>query len=210
MNYMVILFKNKKKKKIINKFKTEEKAKVFFEELKKSNEVYFEKIIDGYNSCDFEIGLITKNKNDFTSYFFKDDYGRQIKLDLDDSKYKLIEISKFSIEEKFVDNQKNKKIDLTYFYENYLSTNVIKIVFVLNNKIFVQEDNNFSMFTFKTSDESLRFLKCLSNFLIDKKRTDCIVVTDTSSVQKKLLYEQLSSFGIDKSILYRRFTTFRK
>jgi len=87
---------------------------------------------------------------------------------------------------------------------------VIKIVFVLNNKIFVQEDNNFSMFTFKTSDESLRFLKCLSNFLIDKKRTDCIVVTDTSSVQKKLLYEQLSSFGIDKSILYRRFTTFRK
>jgi len=207
---MVILFKNKKKKKIINKFKTEEKAKVFFEELKKSNEVYFEKIIDGYDSCDFEIGLITKNKNDFTSYFFKDDYGRQIKMDLDDSNYKLIEISKFSIEEKFVDNQKNKKIDLTDFYENYLSTNVIKIVFVLNNKIFVQEDNNFSMFTFKTSDESLRFLKCLSNFLIDNKRTDCIVVTDTSSVQKKLLYEQLSSFGIDKSILYRRFTTFRK
>lgn len=48
MNYMVILFKNKKKRKIINRFITEEKAISFFKKTKKDNIVYFEKLIEGY------------------------------------------------------------------------------------------------------------------------------------------------------------------
>jgi hypothetical protein len=37
---------------------------------------------------------------------------------------------------------------------------------------------------------------------------DCILVKDTSKQQKKYLYDVLESKGIDKSSLYRRFTTY--
>ena len=136
--------------------------------------------------------------------------GRQIKLDLEDPNYELIDISKFKVEEKFVDNQKNKKITLIEFYGDYLLTNTIKLVFILNNKIFVQEDVNFKMFTFKTEEEGLRFLDSLSKFLIQNEKTNCILINDVSSFQKKYLYDLLESNGFDKSILYRKFTTYRK
>ena len=43
-NYIVVLFKNKSKKKIINKFITSNKAKKFYDELiEKSNSVIFSK-----------------------------------------------------------------------------------------------------------------------------------------------------------------------
>lgn len=210
MNYLVILFKNKKKRKIINRFITEENAISFFKKTKNENIVHFEKIIDGYDFCEFELGLARKNDGRFSKYFFKDDLGRQIKLDLEDPDYELIDISKFKVEEKFVDNQKNKKITLIEFYSDYLSTDTIKLVFILNNKIFVQEDTNFKMFTFKTEEECLRFLDSLSKFLIENEKTNCILINDVSSFQKKYLYDLLESNGFDKSVLYRKFTTYRK
>lgn len=210
MNYMVILFKNKKKRKIINRFITEEKAISFFKKTKKDNIVYFEKLIEGYEFCKYELGLARKNDGKFSNYYFKDNLGRQIKLDLEDSDYELIDISEFRIEEKFIDNQKNKKITLIEFYNDYLVTNTIKLVFILNNKLFVQEDNNFKMFTFKTEKETLRFLDSLSKFLIENEKTNCILINDVSSFQKKYLYDLLESNGFDKSLLYRKFTTYRK
>ena len=44
--------------------------------------------------------------------------------------------------------------------------------------------------------------------MLKNKRLDCIIVSDDSIVQKKYLYELLSSKGISKSILYRKSTTF--
>lgn len=158
----------------------------------------------------YELGLARKNDGKFSNYYFKDNLGRQIKLDLEDSDYELIDISEFRIEEKFIDNQKNKKITLIEFYNDYLVTNTIKLVFILNNKLFVQEDNNFKMFTFKTEKETLRFLDSLSKFLIENEKTNCILINDVSSFQKKYLYDLLESNGFDKSLLYRKFTTYRK
>ena len=44
MNYQIVLFKNKIKKKIINKFKTHKRANEFYESLlSESNNVLFEK-----------------------------------------------------------------------------------------------------------------------------------------------------------------------
>jgi len=58
-NYLVVLFKNKKKKKIIKKFVTLSRAKNYFEELiNKSNEVIFEVLVENGKDCKFELALI--------------------------------------------------------------------------------------------------------------------------------------------------------
>ena len=41
-NYIVVLFKNKSKKKIINKFKTKERAVAFYKKLIEENDVIFD------------------------------------------------------------------------------------------------------------------------------------------------------------------------
>ena len=98
MNYLVVLFKNKQKKKILKKFKTKQNATKFLEKLE-NNDVVFDKRIENGNSCNFEIGLLEKNSIDFDSYFVRDEMGRQVKIDIDDPDYKLIKISKFKVEE---------------------------------------------------------------------------------------------------------------
>jgi hypothetical protein len=59
-SYLIVLFKNKIKRKIIKSYSTEKNALVKFKELiKKNDEVIFEKKVE--NACDvnFEIGLLT-------------------------------------------------------------------------------------------------------------------------------------------------------
>ena len=80
----------------------------------------------------------------------------------------------------------------------------------INNKIVVQEDESVSLFSFKNTLESERFLNSLNNFLIDKSRSDVLIVFDASKEQRKYLYDILEKKGISKSTLYRRFTTFPK
>jgi hypothetical protein len=210
MNFLIVLFKNKTKKKIINKFKTKSNALSFFEKKIKEEKIYFEKIITGSKSSEYELGLLEKNSTDFENYYFKDNLGRQIKLDLDTSEYKLIKISEIKIEETIMDCQKKKKITLSVFCNQYLKSKSLKVIFILNNKIFVQLDNDFSMFSLKNEDEALRFLDCISDYLMDNKRSDCLIVNDTSKIQKKYLYDLLNQNGFPKSTLYRRFTTFIK
>ena len=48
-NYLVVLFKNKKRKRIIKKFVTLSRAKSFFNKLmEQSDDVIFEVVIEGY------------------------------------------------------------------------------------------------------------------------------------------------------------------
>jgi hypothetical protein len=207
MKYLIVLFKNKERKKIINKFKTYERAKNFFD--KKINEdVIFDKRVENGRDCYFELGLLEKNSENFDSVFVKDDMGRQIKVELDDSDYKIIKISTYKVEDLIFDVSKNKRISFNNFYRTYLPRNGVKLVSKINNKIIVQEDDNINLFSLKCDKESDRFFTILNEQLMLRGRTDCILVPDSSKAQKKYLYELLESKGISKSILYRRSTTF--
>ena len=55
MNYLIVLFKNKERKKIINKFKTYQRAKEFFDNQIKNTKVVFKKGIENGKSCSFEL-----------------------------------------------------------------------------------------------------------------------------------------------------------
>lgn len=210
MNYLVVLFKNKERKKIINKFKTYERADSFYKKLINENEsVIFETKVENARPCDYELCLLQKDDNKFDKLFMRDDFGRQILVELDDPDYKIIQVSKYKVPEKIFDVDKNKKITTEEFIKKYLPKNSIKLISRLNNKVVVQNDSDVKLFSLKDENESRRFLENLNDHLIDTGRGDSIIVIETSKPQKKYLYEVLSEMGINKQSLYRRSTTFK-
>jgi hypothetical protein len=85
MNYLIVLFKNKIKKKIINKFKTHKKSDDLFITLSnQSNDVIFEKKYTNGDECSYELAILEKSPDTFLPVYLKDELGRQIKVNLDD------------------------------------------------------------------------------------------------------------------------------
>jgi hypothetical protein len=211
MNHLIVLFKNKKRKKIINRFKTLDRAKEFFSnKVSESKNVIFEKQVENALPCSFEIALLSKKDDNFQSLFVKDMLGRQVRVDLDDDDFKIIEVSEYRVEEKIFDVYKNKKITTQEFMKSYINTPSIKLLSKLNNKVVLQNDDNIDLFTLKDPEECTRFLKSLSDYFISTQRIDVIVVYESSKAQKKYLYDILEKTGIDKKVLYRTTTTFKE
>jgi hypothetical protein len=207
-NYKIVLFKNKEKKKIINKFITSKKALKYFNYLiDKSDNVLFEMMYENGGFGEYEIALIEKNIGPTLPLFVKDDYGRQIKIEVEDNKYKISRIVKYRIEEEFLDYSTKKKIDTKRFISSYLSKDGLKLLSKLNNKIVLQNDNDINLFTFKNIHDSERFLEVLSEHFIKNKRYDCIFVKDSSTIQRKYLYDILIERGFSRSYLFRLSTT---
>ena len=207
--YQVILFKNKVKKKIINKFKTHKKALEYYKLLvKESDEVIYDKVMENGVVSEYELSLVEKSSSSPLSLYMKDDYGRQVKVSLDDSELTMINITRYRIEELFLDYTTNKKIDTRQFIKQYLDPTGFKLISKLNNKIIVQNDDKFNLFTLKTSDESERFIDILTKKFNDEGRKDCLLVKDYSSPQRKYLYELLVKMGFEKSYLQRSSTTY--
>ena len=208
MKYLIVLFKNKERKKIIKKFKTLDRAKKFYESKINDNGIYFDKKVENGKNCNFELALVETDPDEFENYFIKDDLGRQVKVETDDSRYKIIKISNHKIEDFIYDIQKNKRLNFITFIRNYIPIEGIKLVSKLNNKVVIQNDEKFFLFSLKSEDESKRFLTVLEDYMLSNNRMDCIIVSDDSNRQKKYLYELLNSKGISKSMLYKKSTTF--
>jgi hypothetical protein len=209
-NYLVVHFKNKEKKKIIKKFVTKEKALDFYNKKIKENPI-FSKLVENNEFASFELGLLeSTNIKVHNTYFAKDDLGRQNRIILDSPDFNIIKINDYLIEELIYDQQKRKKISIESLIKTYLPKNTIKLISKLNNKFVVQNDNEFNIFTLKNEFDCERFLDVLQDYMISKNRIDCIIVKDSSSEQKKYLYDLLSENGFSKSSLYRKSTTFNK
>ena len=207
--YQVILFKNKVKKKIINKFKTHKKAFEYYKLLvKESDEVIYDKVMENGVVSEYELSLVERSSSSPSSLYMKDDYGRQVKVSLDDSELTMINITRYRIEELFLDYTTNKKIDTRQFIKQYLDHTGFKLISKLNNKIIVQNDDKFNLFTLKTSDESERFIDILTKKFNNDGRKDCLLVKDYSTPQRKYLYELLVKMGFEKSYLQRSSTTY--
>lgn len=207
--YLVVLFKNKVRKKIIKKFSNYKNSLSFFEtEVTKSDMVIFEKIFENTKEVSLQIGLVEIGKNNHEPFYFNDEYGRNVKIVFEEEGFNLMKLKPFKVEEKIHDLQQNKKIFVSDLISRYLKGSDIKMIFSLNNKIVIQKDDDFKLFSLKNETESERLVQCLSNHFFKNKRTDLIVVPCSSKAQKKYLFDLLTNHGIDKKILYRKYTTY--
>jgi len=207
--YNIVLFKNKKKKRIIKKFVILENAKSFYNKMIKDNEdILFEIRYEGGKECKYELALVEVGKNQKYDVYTTDELGRNIRVKLNEEGFNIMEIKPFLKEEKIYDIQKNKKLTSKEFISEYLKKSDVKLISVLNNKVIVQKDDKINLFSLKNEIDSIRFVESLSKFFIKEKRSDCMFITDTSTPQKKYLLSILENYGFDKKILYRKYTTF--
>jgi hypothetical protein len=207
-NYLVVLFKNKKKKKIIKKFITFNRAKLFYDNLvNESQEVIFNVEVESGEECRYEIGLVEMSGKQLVPVYMTDEFGRSIKVKLDDEGMTLFQISQYKKEELIYDVKESKKITVNELIKKYLRGDGMKMVSVLNNKVVVQQEEKFHLFTLKNEQESSRFVDCLSLHFFKIKRGDCLFIKDYSSAQRKYLYGILESNGFSKRVLYRKFTS---
>ena len=206
-NYMVVLFKNKTKKKIIKKFITFKRAKSFYDNLvKESNDVIFNVEVEAGKECKYEIGLVEMSSKQLVPVYMTDEFGRSVKVKLNEDGMTLFQINPYKKEELIYDIKEGKKITVQELIKKYLKGDGLKMVSVLNNKIVVQEDEKLNLFTLKTEKESSRLVDCLSLYFFKIKRGDCLFIKDYSSTQRKYLYTLLESNGFSKRVLYRKFT----
>ena len=210
-NFLIVLFKNKKKRKIIKRYYTEKNAKKQFDTLiKKNSEIIFEKKIENTDEVVFHLGLLTNKIKTQNTLVLIDDLGRNEIAKLDDKNYVFIDIKNYNIEEKLYDYQKKTKITFNEFIKFYCKNTNLKNIFSINNKVCVQEDENIFLFSFKNINESNRFLNLLESFFFNNNRNDSIFVRDVSITQRKWIYDMLEKHGFNKKNLYRQKTTFLK
>lgn len=208
-NYWVILFKNKERKKIIKRFVTLERATKFYDtKIKFSENILFDKKVQNGFECKEEIALVQVGKNlGISEMYRKDNLGRQIKIEVDNPDFKILKISEFKTEEYIFDYQLKKKTTFNDIIKRYLNASGLKMLSKLNNKVIIQNDDNYSIITLKNSEDCERFLEVISDHFYNEKRSDCIVIFDTSISQRKYLYEILVEKGFPKSYLFRQRTT---
>jgi hypothetical protein len=207
-NFSVIIFKNNKKRKILKCFVREQKAIEFYEKkVKESSEILFEKQFENGSKCNYKI-ILTSKVCELDKLHYLDDLGRNISIDpkISDNLY-IKKIDMFKKEEKIYDVQENKKISFSKFSKKYLDKEKTIMISKLNNKVVVQDDDNYSLFSLKTEDECERFLKTVES-KVEKK--NFIIVRDFTSPQKKYLYDLLVEKGYDIDFLYRTSTTHPK
>lgn len=207
-NYAVVIFKNKSLKKILKEFVTFKKAKLYLDELKKeSDNVLFDTLYENGKQCRYEIALIENSNSKLIPVYLTDEMGRSQKVKLEQSGKTITEITLHRKEEKLFDLDQNKKITTYELLRKYLRGDGVKLISGLNNKIIVQNDDDFKLFSLKNESEVIRFLDFLTTYFQKNNRRDCLIVKDTSSAQKKYLIGLLSSKGFDKKQLYRKTTT---
>jgi hypothetical protein len=210
-NFQIVLFKNKVKKKIINKFKTYKKTNIKFKSLiDESDKVIFPVRYENGSPSFYELAILERKSSNNDKIFIKDELGRQIKVDLENDEFTISKIVYFEIEEEFLDYQTKEKINSKHFIKKYLSIVGVKMISKLNNKIVVQIDENYNLFTFKNNSDADRFLDDLGQYLRKINKNDCILVKDYSTIHRKYLYDILVNQGFPRTYLQRHSTTHPK
>tara|TARA_R110001592_G_scaffold268186_2_gene534372 strand:- start:389 stop:1024 length:636 start_codon:yes stop_codon:yes gene_type:complete len=203
--YKIVLFKNGERTKVF--FSSNSKKSI----LKKYNKLIEEKkpkFITEYVSRKkvmFELSIITTEESD-KSIFVKDSVGRTKKVSLGNSSYHIIKLLPYWKEEKIYDHQQKNKISFNHLLKNYLTGKEFKQVFSLNNKLIIQHDEIFNLFSLKTISDAQRLLGILELGFIDDGRYDCLFVRDTDTVQRKQLYNILTGVGYGRDFLRKQFT----
>lgn len=207
--YYVVLFKNKVRKKIIKKFSNFKNSENFYNNLiKESSSVIFPKKMENGKTTYYELALLQNKTNQYNDIYMTDELGRNIKVILEDKSFEMLKVKLYEVEELIYDTQKKQKISSLKLIQTYLKGDGIKMVFTLNNKFIIQKDEDIKLFSLKSEIETNRFIDCISKEFYKEGRKDCLFIKDTSSAQKKYLFSVLSEMGIDKKVLYRKFTTY--
>ena len=206
--YFVVLFCNKKKLKVLYKCQTRDGVYDAWHEFKTQKKPPFIKLQGGKRKRElvFELGLIFPNNKWAVKTFTKDSLGRNVEAKLSDTKFRIKEIIPYWREELIYDFDNKKRIRYYEMLDVILKIDDIAQIFTLNNKLFLQVEDNIRMFGNKNIADTERLFEIVKTDLIKKDKGNFIFVKDITTYQRSLLYDMLVAKGYKRNELFRHYS----
>tara|TARA_R110000765_G_scaffold409109_1_gene507195 strand:- start:394 stop:1020 length:627 start_codon:yes stop_codon:yes gene_type:complete len=203
--YKIILLKNGTPKKTLFSSNVKRTTYNKFQKFINSKKPLFNREYVKRKFCQFELGIFSKESNNIEIYK-KDDLGRNILVDYGISNYHLVELSNYWVEELIYDHKIGVRISLDDLITSYLPKKNFKQIFSLNNKLVIQEESNFNIFSLKNVQDCKRLLYTIKDTFVNGGRVDSLFVPDSSTTQRKKLYDLLETYGFNRKFLYKQYT----
>lgn len=206
--YFIVLFCNKKRIKILHRCMKKNTIYEHWRELRTEKIPPFTKIQGGKRNKElvFELALVFPNNRWATATYVRDSLGRNIEAKIENDKFRIKEIIPYWQEELIYDYNTKKRIRYHEMMEYILTINDVAQIFTLNNKLFVQIENDVRLFGNKNLSDSSRLFEIVKNDLIKRKKGNFIFVKDVTTHQRKLLYSLLESKGYKRTELFRHYS----
>ena len=206
--YFIVLFCNKKKVKILYKCMKRTTVYDYWREFRTEKKPRYIKQQGGKRNREliYELGLIFPNNRWATQVWVKDSLGRNEPAKIEDDKFRIKEIVPYWEEELIYDYSIKKRIRYHQMMEYIESVTEIAQIFTLNNKLFVQVEDDVRLFGNKNIKDADRLLELVKEDLLKKKRGNFIFVRDVTTHQRTLLYDLLESKGFKRQELFRHYS----
>lgn len=206
--YFIVLFCNKKRVRVLYRCMQRKTAYEYWREFKTQKKPPYVKQQGGKRNQEllFELALIFPNNRWAKDVWVKDSLGRNQEAIIENEKYRIKEIIPYWKEEYIYDFQKKKRIRYHEMMEQIVTIEEIAQVFTLNNKLFVQVENDVKLFGNKNLQDTERLFEIVREDLIKKTRGNFIFVKDITTHQRKLLYNLLESKGFKRQELFRHYS----
>ena len=204
--YHIILFNNKKKKRVLFSSNIRKTVNKKYSELNKKTKPIFPLLLLNDVDCEFELSIVTKSVGVESGTVVKDSMGRWVTTTINHDDFSFVKLSPHQVTGTVYDHKSKNKITVEFMLDKYLPKRTFCHLFSLNNKIIIQNDDDLSVFSLKTVPECHRLMDCLSSHFTKNTIMNCLLVKDTSTVQRKQLYKLLIEKGFKKPFLYKHYT----
>lgn len=206
--YAIVLFENQKKIKVLYKCMQRKTVYEYWREYKTEKKPPFVKLQGGKRRQEviYELGLLLPNSRWSEQVWVKDSLGRNQKATFEDENLRIKEIIPYWVEEKVYDYNNGKRIRYHEMMEQILPISEIAQIFTLNNKMFIQIEDDVRYFSCKNLIDTERLFEIVKNDLLNRKRGNFMFVKDVSTQQRKMLYAMLIAKGYKKSELFRHYS----
>jgi hypothetical protein len=125
---------------------------------------------------------------------------------IEDDKFRIKEIIPYWKEEYVYDFQTKKRIRYHEMLNKILPITEIAQIFLLNNKLFVQIEDDIKLYGNRNINDSERLFELIKEDLVKKRKGNFIFVKDITTYQRKLLYTLLESKGYKRKELFRHYS----
>jgi len=206
--YQIVLFCNKKRIKLLYRCRKRTTVTEKWHEFKTERKPpYVQQIGLKRNlHLNYELALIYPNNRWLTKVYVKDSLGRNIEAKINNNKYAIKEIIPYWKEELIYDYESKKRIRYHIMMEYINNIKEIAQIFTLNNKLFVQIDNNVRLYGNKNISDTERLYEIVRNDLLSKNKTNFIFSKDINRQQRSQLYELLEQKGYKRTELFRHYS----
>lgn len=206
--YFIVLFCNKKRVKILYRCMKKTTVYEYWREFKTQKRPPFVKMRGNKRNQEliYELSLIFPNNRWATKTYVKDSLGRNIEAKIEDNKFRIKEIIPYWEEELVYDFKNKKRIRYHEMMDQILPIKDVAQIFTLNNKLFVQIENDVILFGNKNIFDADRLFQIVKDDLLKRKFGNFIFVKDITTHQRKLLYNLLESKGFKRSELFRHYS----